>query len=333
MSPALRVLAPGLLTTVQDLGRVGHQHVGVPVSGALDAVALQVANALVGNAPGTAALEAACLGPTLQVEAEEVRVAVVGARADIEILPAPDAASGRRLPPLRSARLLRGEVLRIGALTGGTVLYIAVEGGFAIAPALGSLATDVRAGLGGWQGRALAAGDALPLWMMRASARPDLKLPALDLRPPRRVRAVAGPQDDHFADAEVEAFFAADYTVGPSADRMGMRLAGRALAHRAGHDIVSDAVAPGAIQVPGSGLPIVLLADRQTTGGYPKIATVISADIPALGRFRVGDPIAFERVTVEQAVEARRHRVAELAQLSRRMVPVVEGAGSVDAVA
>ena len=324
MTPSLRVVAPGLLTTIQDLGRVGYQHLGVPVSGALDPVSLQAANLLVGNPVGAAALEVPCLGPTLAVDADDVRLAVVGASAAIDILPDAAAAEGRRVEALQSLRLGRGEVLRIGALNGGTVIYLAVEGGFDIAPVLGSRSTDIRGGIGGWQGRALVAGDVLPLCCKRAGARAEVRLCGLDLRPPARIRAIPGPQHDHFPEDEVAAFFADEYRVGPSADRMGMQLTGRAIRHSKGFDIPSDGVAPGAIQVPGNGQPVVLLADRQTTGGYPKIATVISADLSALGRLPVGTLVGFEAVTVEIAEAARREHVAMLAALKEGIVSVDE---------
>src|SRR5712691_6553519 len=151
MNPGLRVLTPGLLTTVQDFGRPGHQHLGIAVSGALDPVGLRAANALVGNPPGTGALEVAYVGPTLAVDADDVRLSFVGAQAVIEILPDIAATSGNRIEPMRSIRLRRGEVVRVGSLTGGAVLYIAVEGGFDIAPVLGSVSTYIRGGFGGWQ--------------------------------------------------------------------------------------------------------------------------------------------------------------------------------------
>ena len=322
MTPCLHVVAPGLLTTLQDRGRVGYQHLGVPVSGALDPVSLQAANLLVGNAPGAGALEVACLGPTLAVEADDVRIAVAGATALIEILPDAAATSGRRVAPMQSMRLRRGEALRIGALTGATVLYVAVEGGFDIAPVLGSVSTDIRGGIGGWQGRALATGDRLPLRLAQAGDRGEVCLESFAVRPRPRVRVIKGPQDDHFSDREVAAFLDSEYTVGPSADRMGMRLTGRTIQHSHGFDIASDGIAPGSIQVPGNGQPIVLLADRQTTGGYPKIATVISADLPALARLPVGTKVAFEAVTVEAAEAARRAHVAELAAMQDRIVPL-----------
>jgi biotin-dependent carboxylase-like uncharacterized protein len=310
------------LTTIQDRGRVGYQHLGIGVSGALDPVSLHAANLLVGNPPGAGALEIACLGPTLVVEADSVRVAVVGAKAAIDVLADVEAASGRRVADLQTIHLRRGETLRIGALTGASVLYVAVEGGFDIAPALGSVATDIRAGVGGWQGRALAAGDRLPLRQAEASDRGEVCLEGFTFMRPSRIRAIKGPQCDHFADSEVAAFFDSEYTVGPSADRMGMRLAGRKLTHSRGFDIASDAIAPGSIQVPGHGAPIVLLADRQTTGGYPKIATVISADLPALARMTVGAKVSFEAVTIEDAETARREHVAALAAMHDLVVPL-----------
>jgi biotin-dependent carboxylase-like uncharacterized protein len=322
MSALLRVLAPGLLTTVQDFGRPGHQNLGIPVSGALDHVSLRVANALAGNAPGEAALEIAYLGPTLEVAADSVRFAIAGADAAIEILPDRDAARGVSIDGMRTVTLRRGEVLRIGSLAGASVLYLAVEGGFDIEPVLGSASTYLRGGFGGWQGRALAVGDELPLRQAHASERSDVRLDGFALRRPERFRVIAGPQSDHFSESDIAAFFLGEYLVRPGSDRMGMRLEGQPLQHRRGFDIVSDGIAPGSIQIPGNGQPIVLLADRQTTGGYPKIATVISADMPALGRVPVGARIAFEPVSLEEAQAARRKLFDELQGIHERIVPL-----------
>jgi biotin-dependent carboxylase-like uncharacterized protein len=218
--------------------------------------------------------------------------------------------------------LRRGEALRIGALTGANVLYVAFEGGFDIAPVLGSVSTDIRSGVGGWHGRALAAGDRLPLRRAQASPRSEVCLEGFVFKPRPRIRVIKGPQLDHFPDAEVAAFLDSEYTVGPSADRMGMRLTGRKIAHSRGFDIASDGIAPGSIQVPGNGQPIVLLADRQTTGGYPKVATVISADLPALGRLTPGARIAFEAVDIEAAEAAARQLAADIGALTARIAPV-----------
>ncbi len=312
MSACLRVLSPGLMTTIQDRGRVGYQHLGVPASGALDCVALAAANALVGNKPDEAGLEVFYRGPTLVAETDSVRIAVAGGDAQIELVSEPAASQGQRIEPRRSVTLRRGEAIRIGAVTGGACAYLAVEGGFAIEPMLGSRATDIRSRLGGIEARALREGDLLPLRHAMASDTWELTLASCKLDPPARVRIVAGPQRDFFTDAEFDAFTQATYTIGANSSRMGLRLSGRPIAHSRGANIVSDAVAPGSIQIPGDGQPIVLLADRQTTGGYPKIANVISADIPALGRLRSGAVLGFTPVTLTEAVEARRQMIAEI---------------------
>jgi biotin-dependent carboxylase-like uncharacterized protein len=325
MMPALHIVRHGLLTTVQDLGRPGYQHLGVPVGGALDPVALRAANALAGNAPGAGALEALYVGPTIEIEADEARLAFAGAHATIEILPDKSARDGMPVEAMRSVLLRRGETVRIGSLSGGAARYIAAEGGFDISPAFGSVATDIRGGIGGWQGRALIEGDRLPLRRSQASNRDEWRIDGLDLAAPARLRAIAGPQRDYFAESEIAAFFAAQYTVGAGADRMGMRLEGRRIDHARGHDITSDGIAPGSIQVLGNGQPVVLLVDRQTTGGYPKIATVVSADLPALGRLPIGAKIAFEQVTVEAAQALRRALFAEIERIHERIVPVGHG--------
>lgn len=320
MKPALRVLAPGLMTTLQDLGRRGYQHLGIPVSGAIDPVALTAANALVGNPPGTGALEITYHGPTLAVEAESARMAFAGGTVAIEILHAESAMSGTRIPPLQSLRMRRGQVLRIRSLAGSAVGYLSVEGGFDAAPVLGSQSTYVRAGLGGFAGRSLHAGDLLPLRQAQASDRSESMLSALDLAPPERIRVVLGPQDDHFSERGRRTFVESVYTVSPASDRMGMRLDGPTLEHSDGYNIVSDGIAPGSIQVPGNGLPIILLADRQTTGGYPKIATIIAADLPALGRLAPGTKIAFAPVSVAEGEAAHRQLAARLAALPSQVV-------------
>jgi biotin-dependent carboxylase-like uncharacterized protein len=320
------------MTTLQDLGRKGYQRLGIPVSGALDPVSLVAANVIVGNAPGTGALEIAHLGPTLLVEAESVRLAFAGGAAAVDVLPAEGAPGGRRIAPLQSVRLLRGEALRIGALAGSALGYLAVEGGFDAAPVLGSQSTYVRAGLGGFEGRAVRAGDLLFLRQAQAEERAESVLPSLDLAPPRRFRVVLGPQDDRFSERGKRTLLEAAFTVSAASDRMGMRLEGPLLEHSDGFNIVSDGIAPGSIQVPGNGLPIVLLADRQTTGGYPKIATVIAADLPALGRLAPGAKVSFEAVSVAEAEAEHRHHAARLAALPLQ-VDAVRGAAVVDAAA
>jgi biotin-dependent carboxylase-like uncharacterized protein len=325
MTPALRVIAPGLMTTVQDLGRPGYQRLGIPVSGALDRMSLCAANAIVGNPAEMGALEIAYQGPTLLVAADSVRVAYAGASTTLDVAHGETATAtrGQHFAPLQSVRLRQGQVLRIGGLSGGAVGYLAVEGGFDIAPVLGSQSTYARAGLGGLAGRPLQHGDLLPLRLAQAEEREERMLPALDLGPPPSFRVVLGPQDDHFTDKGKRTLLESVYTVSRASDRMGMRLDGPTLEHGPkGSNIVSDGIAPGSIQVPGNGQPIVLLADRQTTGGYPKIATVISADIPALGRLMPGARVSFQSVTIDDAEAARHQLASRLASFADHTVPV-----------
>lgn len=320
MSPALRVIQPGLLATLQDLGRTGYQRLGIPVSGALDPIALRAANAIVGNAQDTAGLEVAVLGPVLEVEAVAVRIALAGHDVKLQVRQA--AGQSVEVPALQSHRLVRGDRLRFLGLDRSAAAYLGVEGGFAVPPFLGSLSTYVRGGFGGFDGRNIGQGDRLPLTLDEAPERDEASLETLALRPASDVRVVLGPQDDYFTAEALAAFLAGPYTVSREADRMGLRLEGPTLVHAKGYNIASDGIAPGSIQVPGSGQPIVLLADRQTTGGYPKIATVISADLPALGRVLPGMTLRFRAIGVGEAQAARRGLENQLRDLRGSLVPV-----------
>lgn len=316
MSASLKVIAPGIHTSVQDLGRVGFQHLGVPVSGALDPVALRLANLLVGNTEGEAGLEIMHLGPTLEVCADSIRVALAGGGA-IEMMGRPQTVAA-----FQSVRLERGEQFRVTATAESATAYLAVEGGFDTPEIMGSRSTYARGGFGGHCGRALAAGDELPLRAPQASERAEKTIPQGVLPRPETVRIVLGPQDDHFTADAARLLGETTYQVSRASDRMGMRLEGEALTHLDRFNIVSDGIAPGAIQVPGDGLPIILLADRQTTGGYPKIATVISCDLAGLGRLRPGDRIGFRVVTLEEAATAREEAWLWFSRLARSIKPV-----------
>jgi biotin-dependent carboxylase-like uncharacterized protein len=324
MTAGLKVLVPGLHTTVQDLGRPGYQAIGVPVSGALDGFSLRLANALVGNSLGSPALEILLSGPTLEVAADTVRVALAGAGASLAI--------GRERPRVlaagQSATLPRGEVFQIVPGEQSACCYLAAEGGIAAPRVLGSASTYVRAALGGLEGRALRRGDVVPLGVACASARDELRLPSpMTASGDQPIRVVLGPQHEYFTEEAVATLLAGEFRISPSADRMGMRLDGPRLRHRQGWDIVSDAIATGAIQVPGSGQPILLLADHQTTGGYPKIATVVSADLAVVGRRRPGDRLRFVAVTVEAGEMLCRDAERRLAELVSRLEPIVDRAG------
>ncbi|HVH73471.1 MAG TPA: biotin-dependent carboxyltransferase family protein [Stellaceae bacterium] len=321
MTLGFKVLSPGLHTTVQDLGRVGQQRVGVPVSGALDGESLALANALVGNRPGMPALEILHQGPRFAVSAERVRIALAGDGAAIEL------ASGEIVPAWRSASLERGSEFSILAARGSVCAYLAVAGGIDAPLFLGSASTYVRGRFGGIEGRALRAGDIVPLTLDRTPEGPELRLP----KPPsaglgERVRVVLGPQREFFTEDAIAALLDGEFRVSQNADRMGMRLDGPRLAQKSGWDIISDAIPTGAIQVPGSGQPILLLADHQTTGGYPKIACVVSADLARVGRCRPGDVLRFAAVEVEEAEALAREAAARLADLAASLEPCFDAA-------
>jgi biotin-dependent carboxylase-like uncharacterized protein len=319
----LKVQDAGMHTTLQDLGRFGFQSMGVPVSGALDSISLVLANRLVGNHDNAAALENLYHGVTLEVCADSVRVALTGTDTPLQIL-GNGASDMIEIPPWRSVLLRRGQVLRVGALRDSVCCYLAVAGGFDIPPCLDSLSTYVRGAFGGFAGRALRVGDALPLVLFNVRDSADRCLPdppVLGTRQP--IRVVLGPQQQYFTDEALQMFLGSSYTVSPHSDRMGMRLDGPRLRHRSSYNIVSDAIATGAIQVPGSGQPIVLLADHQTTGGYPKIATVISADLPRAGRLRPGDTLRFEAIELAQAEAMRREQIAQLNAMAAQLKPAV----------
>lgn len=303
MTAHLRIIAPGLGTSVQDVGRLGFQRFGVPTAGALDRVAMAAANTIVGNAPDVAVLEMLYLGATLEIEAESARVACAGLGASLEVT---EEGVTRQVPAAESVRLKRGCRVKVVVGRNAISCVLAVEGGVALPEVMGSLSTFVRARIGGFDGRVLAAGDLLPIAQNDAEVRPELKLPDIDLVVPPRIRLVLGPQDDYFTSEALATFLSEPYEVTRAADRMGIRLTGAPLAHAKGFNIVSDGIAPGSIQVPGDGQPIILLADRQTTGGYPKIATVASVDLPALGRVGPGDKLMFEAISVEAAEDLRR---------------------------
>ena len=298
---ALLVADPGLLTTVQDLGRYGHQRVGVPQSGPMDRLAFVVANRLVGNDDGAAALECTIKGPRLEVR-EPTIVAVAGAPMGFTV-------NGEEAPAWTAVGVRPGDVLGFQMASAGCRAYLAVEGGIDVPLVLGSRATYLRGRLGGLGGRALQKGDMLPVGTPRAGSAPEGRTVPAPLRPAypaeRECRVILGPQDDRFTSEGIQAFLEGPYDVTPQADRMGYRLKGPVITHARGHDIVSDGIPLGGIQVPGEGQPIVLLADRQTAGGYTKIATVIGVDIGAIGQTRPGQRIRFRRVSLDEAHAAR----------------------------
>lgn len=332
MTACLNVVRAGLFDTVQDLGRVGSLALGMPTAGAMDRIALRLANALASNPAGTAGLEIGVMGPDLQVEADSVRIALVGPLSS-SLLEAPDAPP-RPLDSDRSHLLKRGQTLRVGMVEGSSTAYLAVAGGFVLPAFMGSLSTYTRAGVGGFDGRKLMAGDSLPLRLDHAPAGDEHKLGGPFDYGGGPLRIVWGPQDDYFSEDGRRTFIGSEYRVSKEADRMGIRFEGPTIEHavaveKGGADIISDGIAPGAIQVPGAGLPIVLLSDRQTVGGYPKIATVASVDLPRLGRLLPGQAVRFTPVTVEEAETLRRDQEARL-QRAIAGFGIARPAGGVD---
>lgn len=312
----LRVVAAGAMTSIQDLGRHGWRHLGVPASGVLDPVAMQIANRLVGNATDAPVLEAFDGGLHLRAEGGAFRLALVGS-----VTAERRGADGRcPLAPWRSHLLAEGEEIRLLTCIGEQRCATIAIAGIVVPNQLGSASTYVRAGLGGIDGRNLEAGDLVPA--TPADGHLERRLQQAPTPEAGPIRIVAGPQDDHFASAALGRLTSEEYRIGSDADRMGMRLAGPTLAHRdaASREIVSDATVPGSVQVPGNGLPIVLLADGQTAGGYPKIATVITADLPRIGTLRPGSAVRFAWVDVATAQAVARARADRLAALLRTIV-------------
>jgi biotin-dependent carboxylase-like uncharacterized protein len=294
---AVTVVRGGMLTTVQDLGRWGYQASGVPVAGPMDAYSHRLANRLVGNDPNAAALEITLVGPELEVDGE-LACAVCGAVFEVT-------AGGRAVAANQVFDVHRGERVRFGRRVAGARATLAVRGGFDEPPTLGSRATSLVSGMGPFGGRALTAGDVLHVGRSPAAA-----LPTAPVRTPRlpeggaRLRAIAGPHDRLFAPQSIDLFFNARFTLTPKSNRMGYRLEGPPLEHGPDAEILSDATPMGSVQVPKSGQPILLMADRQTTGGYPKIATVIGADLPLAGQLAPGDWVCFTPCTRREAADA-----------------------------
>ncbi len=303
------VVKPGLLTTIQDLGRWGHQAFGVPVSGPMDDVSYRLANLIVGNPSGAAVLEATVLGPELRIESETI-VAVTGADLDVTL-------DGSPIPMNGAVLCAAGSVLRCGERRNGARVYLAFDGGIGTSPTLGSRATHLVSELGGIGGRALKAGDVIPIQArMPLAPRPKPRVVGPTAMGGARLRVLLGPQDEFFAPAAVETLQRTRFTITSQSDRMGYRLAGRARIERASQqEMISDATFIGAIQVPPSGDPILLMADHQTTGGYPQIATVITADLPLAGQLAPGDWVEFQLCTRAEAIAALAAQEAKLLAL------------------
>ena len=314
----MQVIAPGLFTTVQDLGRTGWQRFGVPVAGVFDSLAAQVANWLVSNCNDAALLEITYAGPTLVTDTP-LQVAITGGQVQAKL-------DGQAVPLWQSFLWQPGQELSLGTVTSGARAYLAIQGGWQVPVVMGSRSTYVRAAIGGLAGRQLQAGDLLPV-VASAARLASKRLPQAFWPEPRGevvLRFVPGPQTDHFPPEAVERLCATSYSVSQASDRMGVRLQGAAIEPLQA-DIISDAIALGSIQVPRDGQPIIMGPDRQTTGGYPKIGTVMSSDLSLLAQVKPGDRIRFQAVSITEAQQHAKMQAARLRKLRQLVDNKLEG--------
>ena len=298
----LVVKKPGVITTVQDRGRFGFQGSGFATNGVMDHRAYRIANLLVENDPGAPVLEFALAGPTLRFTTNSV-FAVTGGDFQPTL-------NGEPVPGYTAVMARRGSVLQFKACTQGAYGYVSFAGGSLNVPeVMGSRSTNLKCQLGGWKGGTLSAGDYLPFTTRHFDFLPNLGSHHLEEErdyygfdePEITVRVVPGPQEDLFTEEGLRTFYGAAFTATSKSDRMGYRLDGPEIQTKHGSDIISDGIAFGAVQIPSQGRPIIMLADRQTTGGYAKIGTVASVDIPRLVQRRPGSTIRFERISVQEA--------------------------------
>jgi biotin-dependent carboxylase-like uncharacterized protein len=305
----LVISAIGPASSIQDGGRHGAQRYGLTPSGAMDRLALAAANCLVGNELFSAAVEIGPFGAAFTARGGAVRVALAGAPRSADI-------AGSAVASDTSMTLADGETLTLGFARGGSFSYLAIEGGIPGEPMFGSLAVNARAGLGSPYPRPLQAGDELQVAAASSAAERRIDLPAAAEGP---IRVVMGPQDDEFGDDAKQMLLESDWRISPTSDRMGYRLEGPVIKHLHGHNIVSDGTVNGSIQVPGNGAPIVLMPDRGTTGGYPKIATVITADLGRFAQIPAARGFRFKAVSMPEAQGEARKFAALLRTLPDRL--------------
>ncbi|MBB3046695.1 biotin-dependent carboxylase-like uncharacterized protein [Litorivivens lipolytica] len=315
MTRGLLVLQAGAGTTIQDLGRTGYRRYGVTGSGAMDPLALQVANCLVGNPFDTPCIELNIGSADFRVTTDSLRCAFHGGDFNLSL-------NGLPAPVSTSLRLRQGDIISISSARQRIRGYLAVEGGFELEPVLGSCATHVRSKLGGLDGGPLEAGQELVCLETEAPARKEVSLP-YELHPKtrRQFRVILGPQADRFTAEGIYTFLnTTAFRVDKDSDSLGYRLTGARIEYIGDGNIVSDPVVPGCVQVPASGHPLVLMADCPTTGGYPKIATVISTDLPDLAQLPPGAEVSFRAVSLEEAQAARQKRRHWLAELPNKLI-------------
>ena len=289
------VQVPGLFATIQDLGREGFGPIGVSASGAADAISLRIGNRLVGNPDGAAALEMTLVGGSFTFE-RAAAIAVTGADFGPSVDNVP-------LPMWTSIEIQKGQTVTLGPSRSGARAYLCIHGGIAVAPFLGSASTHVLSGLGGFEGRALRRGDRLDLGPPNAHFRKRTLSPKVlqSFEPRKIIRVTDGPQSDWFANASWKIFCESTFRITEQSNRMGIRLQGPPIPADPSREMITEGVSLGAVQVPPLGQPIILFVEQQTTGGYPKIANVIAADLHSVGQFRPRDEIHFERIGLKEA--------------------------------
>jgi antagonist of KipI len=324
---SILVQGPGLQTTLQALGRTGHQHLGVGPGGAMDEVSHRLASLLVGNAPDLPSMEITLTGPALEFATDSL-IALAGADLSAE-------AAGLPVPHWRPVLVRAGTTLQFGKALEGCRCYLAVAGGFGVPAALGSASTNLAGGFGGFHGRALHAGDRLETGPPPADRCPGLQrlfqgetravlstgwfLPwfqELDFRRPAQLRLIPGPHWPLLRAESRAALLNETYRLASDSDRMGLRLRGPKLALERPLEPVSAGVATGTLQLPADGAPILLMADRQTTGGYPRLGELASVDLPKAAQLRPGDPLRFRLITLEEAQDQGLERAARLEELA-----------------
>lgn len=308
----IKIVRGGLLTTVQDSGRAGYMKYGFSQCGAMDIKAMKTANILLSNDENAAVLEMTLNG-IAAVFTEDCAICISGARIDAKINKKPMSTN-------KVYKITAGDVLICGRVTNGARAYLGVSGGIDVPEFLGSRSTDIKSKAGGFCGRKLNTGDDLKIMPHKIPENIEKRETAeFEFKKDILLRAVPGPQNDMFTKEDMKTFFSAEYKISAEADRMGIRLSGPALKGKKGMNIISDGIAPGSVQVPESGRPIILAADRQTTGGYAKIATVISADMPLLAQALPGQSIKFREVSVKEAENAARAENKKLEILKERI--------------
>lgn len=311
---SIQIINPGALTTVQDYGRIGYGEIGFSPSGAVDTKAMEIANCLVGNEIGEGVLECTLFGPTIHFTQDNV-IAVTGADMNPKV-------NDREIPMNTAVSVKAGEDLVLAFARKGCRSYIAFAGGLEIKECFGSKSTNIKCAIGGYHGRPLKATDEI------AFVKPTSKLPDMEKRTypysdadasPKIIRVVMGPQDDYFTEEGLHTFETGRYQLTNDSNRMACKLSGPIIASKQATDIISDGISLGSIQVSSNGQPIIMLADRQTTGGYAKIGTVISTDIPRIAQCKPGDEIRFQRITLKKAHKLYKNNRRDIIKLQNKL--------------